>query len=91
MWATRPDGTKWKRTGKPGTAVLCPYGGNATLLWGGLFGEGFDAGRGELEADLPFAGNAAAGHFGRSEFPAAHGLQSEVREIFAGAGIIEFG
>lgn len=54
-----------------------------------LVGEGFDAGRRELEADLPFAGDASAICFGGIEFPAADSLQSEVGEILAGAGIVE--
>jgi len=60
-------------------------------LRGNLFGEGLDAGGGELEADLPFAGGAATGHFGGIEFPAAHGFQSDVGEILARAGIGEIG
>lgn len=54
-------------------------------------GEGFYAGGGELEADEPLAGNAAAVCFGGVEFPAAHGFQREVREVLAGAGILEIG
>ena len=46
---------------------------------------------GEFEADEPFAGDAVAIYFRCGEFPAACGLESEIGEIFARAGRIEFG
>ena len=60
-------------------------------LWRDLLREGFDAGGSELKTDFPFAGNAAAIHFGGVEFPTAHGLHSDVRKILARAGIGEIG
>ena len=64
---------------------------NAKSLRRGLLGKGLGAGLGELEADEPVAGHAAAIGFGRGKGPAAGGLQSEVGEILARAGGIEFG
>ena len=64
---------------------------NAELLGRGLAGEGLGAGLGEFEADEPIAGDAVTVHFGGGEFPAAGRLQSEIGEIFARAGGIEFG
>ena len=75
---------------KPADVEELALPGKAKLR-GDLFGEGLDAGRGELEADLPFAGGAAAQYFRRIEFPAAHGFQSDVGEILARAGIGEIG
>ena len=57
----------------------------------GLAGKGLRAGLREFEADEPVAGDAAAIHFRCGEFPAAGGLDSEIGEIFARAGRIEFG
>ena len=45
-------------------------------LGGGLGWDGFGAGGRETEADEPFAGNAVAAGFGRSELPAAGRFQS---------------
>ena len=50
-----------------------------------------DAGGRELEADLPFAGDAAAVYFGGVEFPAARGFEAEVGEILTRAGVGEIG
>ena len=44
-----------------------------------------------MEANEPFTGDTVAVDFGGGEFPAAGGLQGEIREIFAGAGPVEFG
>ena len=49
------------------------------------------AGLGKFEADEPVAGDAAAVHFRCGKFPAAGGLESEIGEILARAGRIEFG
>ena len=49
------------------------------------------AGLGEFEADEPVAGGAVAVQFGGGEFPAAGSFQSEIGEIPARAGGIEFG
>src|SRR5215472_3340151 len=57
----------------------------------GFCREGFDAGRGELEADQPLTGNVAATDFGRGEFPTANGFQRRVREILTRTGILEVG
>lgn len=45
----------------------------------------------EFETDEPGARNAAAAGFGRSEFPAAGGLQRQIGEILAGAGRVQIG
>src|SRR6516165_9654683 len=65
--------------------------GEDGALGRGFCREGFHAGRGELEADQPLTGNAAATDFGRGEFPAANGFQRGVREILAWTGILEVG
>jgi hypothetical protein len=51
-----------------------------------LGGKGFGVGISEHEANEPFAGDAAAVDFGRSEDPVAGGFYGEVGEILAGAG-----
>ena len=63
----------------------------AEILGRGLPGKGLGAGLGKFEADEPVAGDAVAVHFRRSEFPPAGGLESEIGEIFARAGRIQFG
>lgn len=63
----------------------------AEILGRGLAGKDLRAGLGKFEADEPVAGDAVAIHFRCREFPATGGLESQIGEILARPGGIEFG